>query len=71
MKRFTCDLYSKNDDFPVNTYVTNHTDELLNCLKKLFDNDISGISKVVILDSNKKMFIGMNPYDLDLPQSSF
>lgn len=73
--RFTVNLHGVRDDddkinnmFPLNTFVTDNPAALLEELKKLFANDMSGINKIVILDESmgklSEAWVGQNRREL-------
>ena len=50
--RFAINLYDiKGIDYPVNTYFTDDIESVLVFLRDLFDNNMSGIGRIEILDN--------------------
>lgn len=69
-KRFTIDCYANASivDYPANTYVTDSPEQLLECIRGIVTNGISGIYKFEVTDSKfdgSPKNIGMAPIDLD------
>lgn len=68
-KRYQINVFvtgSLNDQFPVNTYVTDSAETASVCVAELLTNPNSGMSRVEIIDTTKKMPLHtMAPWDLD------
>lgn len=80
MKKYTINIhYVKNNAdslgaiFPLQTYVTDNPEKVLECLRGLLYNDMSGINKVVFLNHEmdderlKEADVGQAPQDMDEP----
>ena len=56
MARFKIHCYADEGwnfpDHPTNTYITDSKEKVIDTLRNLFENDISGIGKIVIEDEN-------------------
>jgi hypothetical protein len=65
-KRFIVNCYGYGGDFPLNTYVTDSPERLLECIQGLVHNEQSGIYRFEVIDSKVgETRVGMNPKDLD------
>ena len=80
--RFTINCHHVTSDtdtvgqcHPYNTYVTNKSHDALEVLRRLFDNEMSGVNRIVVLDAKHNVqplseaYVGQAPQYIDYPES--